>query len=132
MIQRMTITRGRPYEALINIKQPNSPTSAILPDGATADFSIISKKDGALLLTSSMVRDFGTGTPAAPVDTVFKLTLTDVETATLPFEIGYPEDGGEFIDTCRGHIAVKSVASPDIQNADVFIPKIYVADIGLV
>ena len=129
------ITRGRPYELLVDVKQPSSPTGATLPEDAAAKFYIIEKGiGGKAILISDMERILpATVTPAAelPVDTVFKLALTGEETALLPYELGYAEDGENFRATCRGQITIDSPTSPDVQFADSFVPDIYVADLGV-
>ncbi len=126
------ITRGRPYELVVDIKQPNSPTGATLPVDATAKFHIIEKGiGGKSILVSDMVRIIDTPVPDPIPDTIFKLSLTDIETALLPFELGYAEDGENFRATCRGQITIDSPSSPDVQFADTFIQDIYVADLGI-
>ncbi len=129
------ITRNRPYELLVDVKQPNSPTGATLPADAAAKFYIIEKGiGGKAILISDMVRVYpDEATPAAeePTDTVFKLSLTGSETALLPFELGYAEDGENFRSTCRGQITIDSPNSPEIKFADSFIPDIFVADLGV-
>ncbi len=129
---QVIITRNRPYELLVDVKQPSSPTGAILPVDAVAKFHIIEKGiDGESILVSDMIRVLPTPVPDPPTDTVFKLSLTEVETALLPFELGYAEDGEHFRPTCRGQITIDSPSSPDINFADSFIPDIYVADLGV-
>ena len=126
------ITRGRPYELLVDIKQPNSPTGATLPVDAIARFHIIEKGiGGKSILISTMERVLPTPVPDPLEDTVFKLSLAGIETATLPFELGYAEDGENFRSTCRGQITIDSPSSPEIKFADSFIPEIYVADLGV-
>ncbi len=51
------ITRNRPYELVVDIKQPNSPTGATLPTDAVAKFYIIEKGiGGKAILISDMER----------------------------------------------------------------------------
>ena len=129
---KVIITRGRPYELLVDIKQPNSPTGVTLPVDATAKFHIIEKGiGGKSLLVSDMTRVLDTPVPDPIPDTIFKLTLDDTETALLPFELGFAEDGENFRATCRGQITIDSPSSPDVNFADTFIPEIYVADLGV-
>ena len=94
------ITRNRPYELLVDIKQPNSPTGATLPYDAAAKFYIVEKGiKGKAIIISEMTRVMPVTIPSVPptvnadppVDTIFKLTLTGAETALLPFELGYME-----------------------------------------
>ena len=129
------ITRNRPYELLVDVKQPNSPTGATLPLDAAAKFYIIEKGiGGKAILISDMERVYPDEvTPAAePIeDTVFKLALTGEETALLPFDTGFAEDGENFISTCRGQITIDSPSSPNVKYADSFIPEIFVADLGV-
>jgi len=126
------ITRGRPYELVVDVKQPNSPTGAVLPADATAKFHIIEKGiGGKSLLISDMVRILATPVPDPIPDTLFKLALTEIETALLPFELGFAEDGEHFRPTCRGQITIDSPSSPEVNYADSFIPEIYVADLGV-
>ena len=134
------ITRNRPYELLVDIKQPNSPTGATLPYDAAAKFYIVEKGiKGKAIIISEMTRVMPVTIPPVPptvnadppVDTIFKLTLTGAETALLPFELGYMEDGEPFHATCRGQITIDSPSSPDVQFADTFIQDIYIADLGI-
>jgi len=134
------ITRNRPYELLVDVKQPNSPTGATLPIDASAKFYIIEKGiGGKAILISEMERVLPVTIPSVPpstnaeppVDTVFKLALTGEETALLPFELGFAEDGSMYRPTCRGQITIDSPTSPDVNFADSFIPDIYVADLGV-
>jgi len=126
------ITRNRPYELIVDVKQPNSPTGATLPIDATAQFHIIEKGiGGKSIIVSDMIRIVDTPIPDPIPDTIFKLSLTIQETALLPFELGYAEDGENFRATCRGQITIDSPSSLDVQFADSFIPEIFVADLGV-
>ena len=134
---KVIITRNRPFELIVDVKQPNSPTGATLPADATAKFYIIEKGvGGKAILISDMERILTDpvtpdAEPILPVDTIFKLSLTGEETALLPFELGYMEDGENYRSTCRGQITIDSPNSPDVQFADSFLPDIYVADLGV-
>ena len=131
---RITITRNRPYDLVVNIKQPQSTTIAELPVDAVATFYIISKSDNKLLVKKQMTRlDTDPDDPLnEPTEARFRLDLTAEDTAALPYEIEYAEDGTKFRDTCRGHITVDSPSSANdqIKYADAIIPHIYVADLG--
>ena len=128
---KIIITRGRPYEMLVDIKQPNSPTGATLPADAIAEFHIIEKGvGGKSLLVKAMTRVLPNPIPDPIPDTVFLLSLTNTETDLLPFELGFAEDGENFRSTCRAQITIDSPSSPDVQFADSFISDIYVADLG--
>ena len=132
---KVIITRNRPYELLVDVKQPNSPTSATLPADASAKFYVIEKGiGGEAILIKDMERVYpGGASPNAepPADTIFKLALTGEDTALLPFELGFSEDGENFRATCRGQITIDSPSSPNVQYADSFISEIYVADLGV-
>ncbi len=130
---KVIITRGRPYELMVDLKQPGSPTTAQLPADATAIFYMMQKGIGCKsnILNKAMERVPLTEPVGGYLDTMFKLVLDATETADLPCDVGYAEDGENFKDTCRGHIAIDSPSSPDITYADALIPSIYIADIGL-
>ncbi len=129
---KVIITRGRPYDLLVDMKQPSSPVGAELPATATAKFYLMDKTTGGkIILTKDMERILGIGIPEDPVDTVFKLSLTDVETLGLPYDTGFAEDGLLYVDTCRGHIAIDSPDSLELNHADTVMPSIYVADLGI-
>ena len=131
---RITITRNRPYDLIVNIKQPQSTTIAELPTDAIAKFYIISKADNKLLIEKQMTRldTDPTDPDNDPAEARFRLDLTPEDTAVLPYEIEYAEDGAKFRDTCRGHITVDSPSSTNeqVKYADAIIPHIYVADLG--
>jgi len=132
---KVIITRNRPYDLIVDVKQPQSPTLAELPLDAVANFIIIDKSSNKALINKEMIRiDTDPSDPLNdPEEARFRLDLTAEETALLPYEVEYAEDGSRFRDTCRGHIAIDSPSSgpSEIKYADVLIPSIYVADIGL-
>ena len=129
---KVIITRGRPYELMVDLKQPASPTAAQLPSDAIATFYLIQKGgDCTQLINKTMSRIPATEPIEGYNDTIFKVNLDATETEDLPCDIGYAEDGEEFKDTCRAHVAIDSPSSPDINFADALIPSVYIADIGL-
>jgi len=132
---KVIITRNRPYDLTIDIKQPDSPTSAELPVDAIATFYIIDKSQNKALLSKEMTRlDIDPSDPNNDPNTaIFRLDLTAAETAELPYEFEYAEDGTKPRDTCRGHIAIDSPSSTgvEIKYADALIPSIYIADLGI-
>ena len=132
---KIVITRNRPYDLTVDIKQPDSPTSAELPVDAIATFYLIDKESNTAILSKEMIRqDIDPSDPNNDPNTaVFRLDLTTDETANLPYEFGYAEDGAKPRDTCRGHIAIDSPSSTgtEIKYADALIPSIYIADLGI-
>jgi hypothetical protein len=67
-----------------------------------------------------------------PEDGKFLLELTASETALFPTEYSLPEDGGIFIDNCRGHVSITDSDSPlqEYKHIDVILPSIYIVDMG--
>ncbi len=130
---KVIITRGRPFELMVDVKQPESPTPAQLPETATAVFHLMEKgtQTGGSLIVKDMVRVPDVEPITGYVDTIFKVQLDAIETADLPYEYGYTEDGENYKDTCRAQVAMDSPDSPNVQFADALIPNIYVSDIGL-
>ncbi len=129
---KVIITRGRPYELMVDLKQPGSPTVAQLPSDATATFYLIEKGgECTQLLNEVMTRVPSVEPVGGYLDTIFKVNLDATQTTGLPCDIGYAEDGEQFKDTCRAHIAIDSPSSPDIKFADALIPSVHIADIGL-
>ena len=129
---KVIITRGRPYELMVDLKQPSSPTAAQLPGDATAVFYLMEKGGNCTQLLAVPMERVPLSQPVGGyVDTIFKVNLDSTETTGLPCDTGYAEDGEQFKDTCRAHIAIDSPTSPDINFADALIPSVYIADIGL-
>ena len=130
---KVIITRGRPFELMVDVKQPQSPTPAQLPVTATAVFHLMEKgtQAGGSILVKDMVRVPVAEPVDGYVDTIFMVQLDATETADLPYEYGYAEDGENYRDTCRAQVAMDSPDSPNVQFADALLPNIYVSDIGL-
>ena len=132
---KVIITRNRPYDLTIDVKQPNSLTSAELPVDAIATFYLIEKATNTAVITKQMTRvDTTPGDPTNDPETaVFRLDLTADETSLLKYEFGFDEDGAKPRDTHRGHIAIDNVnaTGDQIKYADALIPSIYISDIGV-
>ena len=125
-MSRIVITKGRPYDLAITIKQPGSLNIASLTDTAEGVFYFIDKQDNKMLLTINMTR-IGMADEGK-----FLLEMTADETNILPSRYSLGEDGMLPMDTCRGHIGITDINNPlpELRNVDVIIPSIYVANLG--
>jgi hypothetical protein len=132
---KVIITRNRPYDLTVDIKQPDSPTSAELPIDAVATFYVIDKDTNTALITKEMTRlDTDPSDPENdPNSSRFRVDLTAEETALLPYEFEYKEDGMKPRDVCRAHITVDNpnATGEEIKYADALIPSVYVTDLGI-
>ena len=134
-MEKIIITRKRPYDLTVVIKQPSSPTQAELPVDAVATFYIIDKNTNEAVINKEMVRlDIAPLDPTNdPLTALFRLELTAVETELLKTEYLYAEDGKKANDLYRGHITVDndSATGSEIKYADALIDSIYVVDLGI-
>ena len=123
---KITITKGKPYDLSVIVKQPGSLNPADLTDTATATFYFVEKANNQRLLEKQMTRI------GMPEDAKFLLELTEIETAIFPSRYSLDEDGTIATDTCRGHIHIEDTANaiPDLRHADILIGSIYIADLG--
>lgn len=123
---KIQITKGRDYELVIVVKEPGGLTPLNMSDQATAIFHLVQKSDNKKLIEKEMIRH------GMLEDGKFLLQLTAAETANLPAEYALPEDGGSFLDNCRGHVAITDLGSPleEYKNIDIILPSIYIVDMG--
>ena len=134
-MEKIIITKNRPYDLTVVIKQPSSPTQAELPVDAVGTFYIIDKDTNEAAVVKEMVRlDIDPLDPGNdPATALFRLELTAAETAILRSEYLYAEDGKKANDLYRGHITVdnNSATGSEIKYADALIDSIYVVDLGI-
>lgn len=119
---KMIIVRGKEYNVKFIVKQAGASVPMVLDPLDTAEIYINKKDiDNTLLINKTL-------TQGDPDLGEFILELTPEETALLPFENKFAEDGSRWASTCRGHISTVTVESG---NGEILIPDIYVADVGL-
>jgi hypothetical protein len=56
------------------------------------------------------------------------LSLTEIETAGLAYEVGFLEDGGQFLPTHRATLSIDTVEEGHIE---VQIPRVYIVTEGV-
>ena len=121
---KFKIVKGREFKCTFIIKEPGSPDPVELVLGDTGTFTISTYGPGPEILLNAPL-ELGTDTDNAN-GKVF-LSLTAEETAILPSDIQFGEDGFPSHPTCQGLIDITSAATGKIYAQ---VPKIYVVDIG--
>ena len=134
-MDKIIITKNRPYDLTVNVKQPSSPTPAELPVDAIGTFYIIDKRSNKAVISKQMTRlDVDPSDPSNDPETaLFRLELTADETDVLETEYLYAEDNSLPNDLYRGHITIDNISATgsEIKYADVLIASIYVVDLGI-
>ena len=123
---KIQITKSRDYELVVVIKEPGGLTPLNMTPTATAKFTLVQKKGNKKLIEKDMIRH------GMPEDGKFLLQLTADETTLFPADYSLEEDGGIFMDSCRGHVAVDDLDSPleEYKHIDVILPSVYITDLG--
>ena len=119
---RFTITRGRAFECQFIIKKNGSTVAIELADGDTGTFTLSSVGYNACKLLDSI--------PMTITDAVngeFTLNLTEEQTADLPYDVMFSEDGYPPKATC---FAVLDIQSAEQGVIIVDIPQVYIRYIG--
>lgn len=122
---KFKIVKGREFQCMFTIKQPNSPDPVELIVGDVGTFTLSTYGVDPEILISNAELSLGTTEDNAN-GRVF-LILTEDETADLPSDVEFGEDGFPLHPTCKGLIDITSASTGKIYAS---IPKIYVEDIG--
>jgi len=121
---KFKIVKGREFKCTFIIKEPGSPDPVELIVGDTGSF-ILSTYGPApsILLEVNMAL----GTLEDNANGKMFLTLTAEETALLPSDVQFGEDGFPLHPTCQALLDITSVVTGKIYAQ---VPQIYVVDIG--
>jgi hypothetical protein len=120
---QFVITKGREFECIFPIKEPNSPTPMNLT-GAAGTFTLTKYDEencAALLNITMEVYDSRNGK--------FKLKLTAEETSNLESKTAFAEDGYPLAAT---YSALLDISHPIHGKIFARIPQVYIYDTGTV
>jgi hypothetical protein len=126
LMAKIQITKNRPYELVVVVKQPGSLTPLEMSPNATAKFYLVEKSSNVKLIEKNMER-YG-----QLEEGKFIVKLTETDTVALPVEYGITEDGGSFIDNCRAHVAITDTDAvlDENQHIDIIIESVTIVDMG--
>ncbi len=121
---KFKLVKGREFKCTFIIKEPASPDPVDLVVGDTGSF-IMSTYGVApsIILEQPMTL----GTPTDNLNGKMFLTLTAEQTATLPADVEFGEDGFPIHPTCKALLDITSIVTGKIYAQ---VPQIYVVDIG--
>ncbi len=117
----MRIIKGKAYNFTVIVKDAGSSTPLVLDPTDTATLYISTNTaTPELLITAELYQgDRNNGE--------FIVSLTELDTASLPFKTGFREDD-KFMSSCRGTI---SLTTAELGEGTIEIPKVTVIDVGL-
>ncbi len=121
---KFKLVKGREFKCTFIIKQPGSPDPVELVPGDTGFFTLSTYGPGPKVLLNSTL---ALGTEEDNANGKVFLTLTAEETANLPSDIQFGEDGFPSHPTCQALLDITSASTGKIYAQ---VPKIYVVDIG--
>ena len=122
---KFKIVQGREFICTFVIKEPSSPNPVELLIGDSGTFTLSTYGPGPEILLTNVPLELGT-TDDNLNGKVF-LTLTAEQTANLPSDVQFGEDGFPLHPTCQ---ALIDVDSQSIGKIYAQVQKIYVVDIG--
>ncbi len=121
---KFKIVKGREFKCTFIIKEPTSPDPVELVIGDTGSFIMSTYGPGpSILLEVNMAL----GTLTDNANGKMFLTLTAEQTAILPADVEFGEDGFPIHPTCQALLDITSAVTGKIYAQ---VPKIYVVDIG--
>jgi len=121
---KFKLVKGREFKCTFIIKEPTSPDPVELIPGDTGYFTLSTYGvDPSILLNVPLEL----GTPEDNANGKVFLTLSAEQTADLPSDVAFGEDGFPTHPTCQALLDITSAATGKIYAQ---VPKIYVIDIG--
>ena len=121
---KFKIVKGREFKCTFIIKEPGSPDPVELVVGDTGIFTMSTYGPGPKVILNSTL---ALGTDEDNANGKVFLALTAEETADLPSDVQFGEDGFPLHPTCQALLDITSAATGKIYAQ---VPKIYVVDIG--
>ena len=121
---KFTIVKGRTFTCTFIIKEPGSPDPVELDTGDTGTFTMSTIGAGpTVLLTQAMTL----GTSEDNSNGKMFLSLTAEQTALLPSDIEFGEDGFPLHATCQALLDITTSSTGKIYAR---VPQIYVVYVG--
>ncbi len=118
------IVKGREFTCMFIVKLPTSPDPVELVPGDSGSFILSTYgPKPSIILTQAMTQ----GTLEESSNGKFFLNLTAEQTADLPADVQFGEDGFPLQPTCQ---ALLDITSEETGKIYAQVPQIYVVDIG--
>ncbi len=121
---KFKIVKGREFKCTFIIKEPTSPDPVELVAGDTGSFVLSTYGPSPEVLLEVYM---ALGTPEDSANGKMFLNLTAEETADLPSDVQFGEDGFPLHPTCQALLDITSAVTGKIYAQ---VPQIYVVDIG--
>ncbi len=121
---KFKIVKGREFKCTFIVKEPTSPDPVELVVGDSGTFTLSTYGPGPEVLLNSTL---ALGTEEDNANGKVFLTLTAEETADLPSDVQFGEDGFPLHPTCQALLDITSAVTGKIYAQ---VPQIYVVDIG--
>jgi len=121
---KFKIVKGREFKCTFIVKEPTSPDPVELVVGDSGTFTLSTYGPGPKVLLNSTL---ALGTEEDNANGKVFLTLTAEETANLPSDVQFGEDGFPLHPTCQALLDITSAVTGKIYAQ---VPQIYVVDIG--
>jgi len=122
---KFTIVKGRAFDCSFVVKKPGNTEPILIEEGDEATFTISSTGADSSVIIADHPLTRGTATD--DMAGKFFLHLTEEQTALLPHDVEFGEDGFPLKATCKGLIDVTSQSEGKIYAT---VRNIYVESMG--